>query len=143
MKEKIQKLVELNKEVAELIKDEKMDDAIAKLDEVQELTKTFEVKKEVEKEDKKEVEDVKKDEESEEVKKTMEEMSKYVSLNITAESIKGLMEDFNELKTTITKNEEILNDRLEKIENAKSISKQSKEENISKENSVWDGLGIL
>lgn len=147
MKEQIQKLAGLNQEVVNLIKEEKMDDAVEKLAEIQELTKEM---------DEKAVEtladpDPKSDdadawESKEEIEKAMEMLEKYASLNIWAEDIKDMINQFNALKETITSGKETiekLTERLEVVEKAKGISKQAKEDIEKKSDGVWGDLNIL
>jgi len=142
MKDKIQKLTGLNQEVVELIKEEKMDEVVEKLAEVQALTK--EMDDEVETTDPEEKEKIAKQEEiakesKEKLEKAMVELEKWASLNIGADTIKDLISQFDELKETITSWNETINklgERLEVVEKAKNISKQAWEEN-KKEKSVW------
>lgn len=146
MKAKIEKLATLNQEVVELLKGEKVDEAVEKLAEIQELTKemgdeavatpaeapaeaTEEVKKEaIEKEAK--------------IAKAMETLEKYASLNISAESIKELMEGFAELKDQMTAGMDAITKRVETVENAKGISKQADEKVEKTNTSVWGDLAI-
>lgn len=149
MKAKIQKLAGLNQEVVELIKEEKMDDVVEKLAEIQVLTK--EMDDEVEETAPENKEEIAKQEtiakeSKEKLEKAMTELEKWSSLNIGADTIKDLISQFDELKDTITSwNDTInkLNERLEVVEKAKGISKQANEKIDKKSENVWGELGIL
>ncbi len=123
MIESIKKLAELNKSVVDLIKEEKMEEAVVKLAEVQTLTEAMQ--KEAEKPADVPSEEIAKAEkvEKESIAKAVETIEKWASLNISAESVKTLMEDFQSLKSTVTKCE----DRLTTVEETKGISKQANE----------------
>lgn len=153
MKEQIQKLAGLNQEVVDLIKEEKMDDAVEKLAEIQELTKEMDEQADAPAdpstdgdagdnwENKEEIE------KAEKIEKAMEMLEKYASLNIGAETIKDLMDQFGALKDQMTAGQETivkLTERLETVEKAKGISKQADEKKIEKSwSDVWGDLNIL
>lgn len=132
----------------ELVKAENMDDAIEKMAEIQELTKEMDAEAgetptpvveekpaEAPAPEEAPTEEVAK---SEAVKKAEKELlEKYASLNISAESIKDLIDQFSELKDQMTTGIDTINKRLEIVESAKGISKQANE-SPTKEKSVWD-----
>lgn len=152
MKDKIQKLAGLNQEVVELIKEEKMDDAVEKLAQIQELTKEMdEASVETPAEDPKtdgaeDGEGKEAVEKAEKIEKAMEMLEKWSSLNIGADTIKDLISQFEELKETITTSGEAIEkmgERLEVVEKAKGISKQAGEKVNKESNNVWDSLGAF
>lgn len=141
MKQKIQKLAGLNKEVVDFLKDGKMEEAVAKLAEVQEVTKELEAEAPAETPTPPAPagEQVPAGEVAptpEEITKMYSEIKKYATLNISAESIAEMMKQFAELSTTITANIQAVTKRLEVVEQAKAVSKQAKEEPEG-EKSVW------
>lgn len=140
MKQKIQKLAGLNKEVVDFLKDGKMEEAVAKLAEVQEVTKELEAEAPAETPTPAPAgEAVPAGEVAptpEEITKMYVEIKKYATLNISAESIAEMMKQFAELSTSITTTVEAVTKRLEVVEQAKAISKQAKEEPEG-EKSVW------
>jgi uncharacterized protein with von Willebrand factor type A (vWA) domain len=147
MKDKIQKLASLNQEVVDLLKEEKMEDVVEKLAQIQELTKEMDEAVETPADPvdpKGDVEDIEK---QEKINKTVELLEKYATLNISADTVKDLIDQFGELKEKLTTSTETinkLNERLEVVEKTKGISKQAGEEiNKSSINSVWDDLAIL
>lgn len=141
MLEKIQKLTVLNKEVVDLVKEEKNDEVVEKLAEIQELTKEMEEEAKTPATTETPEEIAKK----ETINKGMEILEKFASLNISADSIKDLIDQFGEMKDqlntgmdTITK----IGERLEVVESAKGISKQAEEEPVAKTENVWDNMPI-
>jgi len=146
MNEQIQKLATLNNEVVELLKSEDMDGAVEKLAQVQELTKEMgEASNEpVEKEEEDDApatvepteEEVAK---SEAILKTTEALNKWASFNISADSIKQLMDEFADLKEQMLKEENGVVARVEKLEQSKGISKQAEEESKAPAG-IWDSL---
>jgi len=134
MKQKIQKLAGLNKEVVDFLKDGKMEEAVAKLAEVQEVTKELEAEAPAETPAPAPAGEVAPT--PEEITKMYSEIKKYATLNISAESIAEMMKQFAELSTSITTTVEAVTKRLEVVEQAKAISKQAKEEPEG-EKSVW------
>lgn len=150
MKDKIQKLASLNKEVVDLIKGENMDQAVEKLAEIQELTKEMEDSA-VETPASPTNPDANAgggDEKpsDEEIKKAVETINKYTTLNISAESIKDLMDQFAQLSEKMTAGLDTinkLNERVEVVEKAKGISKQASEEiTKSQGDNVWADLPL-
>lgn len=146
MKDKIQKLASLNQEVTDLLKEEKMDEVVEKLAEIQVLTKEMDeaVEKQENLEDPtKNAEEIEK---QEKINKAVSEIEKYATLNISADSIKNLMDEFAEFKEQMTAGLETMNkvnERLEVVENAKGISKQVDEKiNKSSEKDIWAGLPL-
>jgi hypothetical protein len=138
MKEKIQKLATLNKEAVELLKAEDMDGAIAKHAEIQDLTKEMETDAEVETpevEAKPEVVET-----PEEIAKS-EEIKKFVSLNVSADTMKALLDDVASLKDSL-KDMSTINKRLDDVEKAKGISKQASETVNKTGESVWDDMPL-
>lgn len=148
MKEKIQKLANLNKEVVDLIKGENMDQAVEKLAEIQELTKEMEesaveTPADPQTQDPANAGDGEAIEKAEKIAKAMETLEKYAQLNITAESIKDLIDQFGELKNQMTNGLDTINKRLEVVESAKGISKQAGEEiNKGQADNVWADLPL-
>lgn len=148
MKEKIQKLANLNKEVVDLIKGENMDQAVEKLAEIQELTKEMEesaveTPADPQTQDPANAGDGEAIEKAEKIAKAMETLEKYAQLNITAESIKDLIDQFGELKNQMTNGLDTINKRLEVVESAKGISKQAGEEiNKDQADNVWADLPL-
>lgn len=143
MKDKIQKLAGLNQEVANLIKEEKMDEAIEKIAEIQELTKEMDEAVETPADPKAdETQEVAK---SEAIAKAEKELlEKYASLNISADTIKDLMDQFGALKDQMTSGLDTITKRLEVVESAKGISKQADEKvEKSASDNVWADLNIL
>lgn len=142
MKDKIQKLAGLNQEVVDLIKTEKMDEAVEKLAEIQELTKEMDEAVETPADPKVENEEIAK---SEAIAKAEKELlEKYASLNISADTIKDLMDQFGALKDQMTTWLDTITKRLETVEQAKGISKQADEKvEKSASDSVWADLKIL
>lgn len=141
MKQKIQKLAGLNKEVVDFIKDGKMEEAVAKLAEVQTITKELEAEAPAETPTPpapagEEVPAGEVAPTPEEITKMYSEIKKYASLNISAESIAEMMKQFAELTASIKTTVETVNKRLDTIEQTKAVSKQAKEE-VEKEESVW------
>ena len=131
MKDKIQKLADLNKEVVELLKEAKTDEVISKMEEIAKVTE--EMTAEVEQTEAK----------ADEINKTVEEVKKYASLNISADTMKAMLDQFEELKGTINWQSETitkLNERLEIVEKTKQESKQGKEPVSKKEDSVWSDM---
>lgn len=149
MKEKIQKLAGLNKEVVDLIKSENMDQAVEKLAEIQELTKEMEESAVETPADPATPADTNADGDKpsdEEIKKAVETINKYTTLNISAESIKDLMDQFAQLSDKMTAGLETINkvnERLEVVEKAKGISHQASEPvQKSAGESVWADLPL-
>lgn len=160
MKEQIQKLAGLNKEVVDLVKEEKMDEVVEKLAEIQELTKEMEENAETpatdpettptdgDGDDNKGDDDagdktpVEKSEKVEITKEALDMINKWASMNISAESVAKLLEEFAGLKEQMQKSTEDLANRLDVVEKAKGISKQADEEIKKKSESVWDGLPL-
>lgn len=149
MKDKIQKLAGLNKEVVDLIKSENMDQAVEKLAEIQELTKEMEESAVETPADPATPTDdnANGDKPSdEEIKKAVETINKYTTLNISAESIKDLMDQFAQLSDKMTAGLETINkvnERLEVVEKAKGISKQAGEPvNKTAGDNVWADLPL-
>ena len=147
MIEKIEKLASLNQEVVELLKLEKLDEAVVKLAEVQELTKemvesSMEVPVVIQEQP---TEEVNKEaiEKEQETAKAIETLHKFVSLNISAESIKELIDGFGELKDQMTAGIDTINKRLDTVEQAKNISKQADEKIEKTSQNVWGDLAIL
>jgi type VI protein secretion system component VasK len=127
-KDKLKKLATLNKEAVDFMKDENIDNAVEKMAEIQEIHKEMEsIQKTFDEKEaniKKEADEKKADEENkqEEVNKMMEEIKKYTSMNISADSIKDLITQFNELKesiTTSTATIKKLEEEVEVLKNAK------------------------
>lgn len=147
MKEKIQKLASLNKEVVDLIKNEDMDKAVEKLAEIQDLTKEME-ESAVEtpadpQTDPANAGDGEAIEKAEKIAKAMETLEKYAQLNITAESIKDLMDQFGQLKDQMTQGLDTITKRLDVVEKAKGISKQADEPvNKGASDNVWADLPL-
>lgn len=131
MKDKIQKLADLNKEVVELLKEAKTDEVITKMEEIAKVTE--EMTAEVEKTEAK----------ADEINKTVEEVKKYATLNISADTVKDMIDQFGALKEQLTASTETinkLNERLEVVEKTKQESKQWKEPVSKKEDSVWSDM---
>ena len=143
MKDKIQKLAGLNKEVVDLIKEEKMDDAVEKLAEIQELTK--DMAEAVETQATQSTEEPPEVATTEAIAKAEKELlEKYASLNISADTIKDLMDQFGALKDQMTTWLDTITKRLETVEQAKGISKQADEKvEKSASDNVWADLNIL
>lgn len=141
MKDKIQKLAGLNQEVVDLIKTEKMDEAVEKLAEIQELTKEMDEAVETPADPKVENEEIAK---SEAIAKAEKELlEKYASLNISADTIKDLMDQFGALKDQMTTWLDTITKRLETVEQAKGISKQADEKvEKTRSDNVWADLTI-
>lgn len=142
MKQQIQKLASLNKSVVDLIKEEKMDEVVAKLSEIQELTKEMETLADATPAptdtpasggDEKAPEAIAK---AESIAKAMEEIEKWASLNITADTVKALMDQFGEFQTKVTGDMTAIVKRVEEVEKAKGISKQAGEQPPTP-TSVW------
>ena len=133
MREKIEKLAELNKEAVEFLKTENMDWAIAKHAEIQELIKesieTRETQEPTETPESTEstepTEPTEPTETSEDIAE-LEEIKKFVSLNLSADTMKELLDDVASLKDSL-KDMSTINQRLDDVENAKGISKQATE----------------
>jgi len=142
MKDKIQKLAGLNQEMIELIKEQKMDEVVEKMAEIQILTKEMDEAVETTQawED---AEAIAKKENQEKLEKAMVEIKKYTSLNISADTIKGLIDQVNELKETIATWNDTIIKRLETVESAKGISKQATEVVEKQWENIWDSLEIL
>ena len=140
MKQKIQKLAGLNKEVVDFLKDGKMGEAVEKLAEVQEATKELEAEAPAETPTPAPAgEAVPAGEVAptpEEITKMYSEIKKYASLNISADTIADMMKQFAELTASVTTSITAVNKRLEVVEQAKAVSKQAKEEPEG-EKSVW------
>lgn len=141
MKQKIQKLAGLNKEVVDFLKDGKMEEAVAKLAEVQEVTKELEAEAPAETPTPAPAgEAVPAGAEAqptpEEITKMYSEIKKYASLNISADTIADMMKQFAELTASVTTSITAVTKRLEVVEQAKAVSKQAKEEPEG-EKSVW------
>lgn len=138
MKEKIQKLATLNKEAVDLLKAEDFDGAVAKHAEIQELTKEMEESAET---PTPAVETPASTETPEEIAKS-EEIKKWASLNVSADTMKWLMDDVATLKDSL-KDMATINKRLEDVEKAKGISKQADEPvNKTAGDNVWDDLPL-
>lgn len=134
MKQQIQKLAGLNKSVVDLIKEEKMDEVVAKLAEIQELTKEMETLADAPAPQAPESgggdqtpEAIAKAEKETAIAKAMETLEKWASLNITADTVKALMDQFGEFQTKVTGDMEAIVKRVETVESAKGISKQANE----------------
>ena len=130
MREKIEKLAELNKEAVEFLKTENMDWAIAKHAEIQELIKesieTRETQEPTETPEPTEPTETPEPIETPEDIAELEEIKKFVSLNLSADTMKELLDDVASLKDSL-KDMSIINQRLDDVENAKGISKQATE----------------
>lgn len=147
MKEKISKLASLNQEVVDLLKEDKKDEAIEKIAEIQTLTKEMEESAvETPADQKTDLtsdggENKEEIEKAEKIAKAMDLLEKYASLNITAETIKDLMDQFGQLKDQMTQGLDTITKRLDVVENAKGISKQANEDiTKSEKKSLWDGV---
>ena len=135
MKQQIQKLAGLNKSVVDLIKEEKMDEVVAKLAEIQELTKEMETLADAPAPagdpasggGDQTPEAIAKAEKETAIAKAMETLEKWASLNITADTVKALMDQFGEFQAKVTGDMEAIVKRVETVESAKGISKQANE----------------
>ena len=155
MKKKIQKLAELNKQVVDLVKEEKTDEVVEKLAEIQELTKEMEESADATPADETPTDgeddggddagdagDAKPVEKTEITKEALDMIEKWASMNISAESVAKLLEEFAGLKEQMQKSTDDLAQRLDVVEKAKGISKQAKEEVKKESKGVWDNIPL-
>ncbi len=87
MKEQIKKFAELQNQAIELLKQEKTKETIEKMEEIQKEIANFSV--EIEK---------KESEEKEDIKKEVEEIKKWVSMQISTETMENFIKEFNDMK---------------------------------------------
>lgn len=143
MKEQVKKLAQLNKEAVDLLKAENIADAIAKMAEVQELTKEMETATEEPAPADGGNTDQEAIQKAETEAKSKELIAKFVSLNITADDIKDFMTQFGELKDQMTTGLETINKRVDTLESAKGIQKQAGEAIEKGANgNVWADLDL-
>lgn len=128
---KLQEVAKLQKEAVELLKEEKIADAVAKLESSTELL--------IEKEEVVEVEKT----EKVEIAKTIEaEVKKYADVYFSWEDLQSLIKQIIEA-SDLTKNLETIAKELEEIKKTETESKQLNPSEIEKtddKNSVWEGL---
>lgn len=136
-----------------------MDEVVEKLAEIQELTKEMDEAVETpadpettptdgDGDDNKGDDDagdktpVEKSEKVEITKEALDMINKWASMNISAESVAKLLEEFAGLKEQMQKSTEDLANRLDVVEKAKGISKQADEEITKKSDNVWSDLPL-
>ena len=95
MKEQIKKFAELQNQAIELLKQEKTKETIEKMAEIQKEISNFSV--EIEKKEAEEIQK-KESEEKEDIKKEVEEIKKWVSMQISTETMENFIKEFNDMK---------------------------------------------
>ena len=148
MKEKLLKIAKLNEESANLVADEKFDDAITKMQEAQKLTKEVadEVKDEPTSEEKEDVEKTAKENISKIVK---EEIKKWASVNVSNDTLTKVFEDLVEASwlvknvESVTKTVETLQESVKKLEDTEDEPASKDPEKVDKTkkgHDVWDSM---
>lgn len=133
MKEKLLKMAQLNQEVVSLIKEEKFEEVVTKVEEIAELQKEIEadaaaMEEEIAKNATLEERVAKMEEVLKNV--NVEEIKKYASLNVSAETLTNLMAELTAAKETIAK-------QGEDLEAIKKSSRGSQQVGADNGDNVW------
>lgn len=125
-KEQLKKIASWLSEAVNLFKEQKQDEAVSKLEDIT-----------------KEIESIQPEEWTEdttqELTKTVEEIKKRAYMSIDAQTIKDLLDQFNDLKTSIVKKEDLedITKRLEKVEETPVVEQETIEKTANKSVFSW------